>query len=305
MKKIRMNSVPIWKEERNFTKWLAINIDCVGEIIGKKIVSAENEVNESSKYGKGKYPVDILAIDENGEKLVIENQYYLSNHLHLGEIITYAAWNEVNTIIWITEDIDEEHYRAVEYIKKLASQAERNFEFWVLLVSPDVNSDLEEEPNIILKVASKDDCIKKNTNIVLPQNAELNITFWDRFESVFPKEYGFSLTRTKRTDCINLSWGKSYNMNIPFRKKGIKVEVHFKTYGEIFYDAINCDLDKIKEELHLGPYEKISLIPSPCQIRVEIPAQVTNIDKWDEYIQKVITVILKLREIADRYEFCF
>ena len=51
-KRIRMNEVPCWQEERNFTKWLADNIDCVGNIIGRNIVSACTEVKESSEYGK-------------------------------------------------------------------------------------------------------------------------------------------------------------------------------------------------------------------------------------------------------------
>lgn len=304
-KRIRMNEVPCWQEERNFTKWLADNIDCVGNIIGRNIVSACTEVKESSEYGKGKYPVDILAIDENDEKIVIENQYFLSNHIHLGEILTYSAWNSVSTIVWITEDIDEEHFRAVDYIKELAQSSDRKFEFWILLMSPDENSDLLNDPNVILKVATKDDCIKRDSNVKPPINAELNIEFWNRFESVFPKEYGFSLSRQGRTDCINLGWGKSYNMNIPFRRNAIKIEVHFKKCGTIFYDAINADFDSIVKELRLGRYDKINLIPSPSQIRIEIPAQVENIDKWDEYIERMIGIILKLREIADRYEFCY
>ena len=303
----RMNEVPCWQEERNFTKWLADkdNINCVGNIIGRNIISACTEVKESSEYGKGKYPVDILAIDDNNEKIVIENQYFLSNHIHLGEILTYSAWNEVSTIVWITEDIDEEHFRAVEYIKELAQSSKRNFEFWVLLMSPNENSDLLNDPNVILKVATKDDCIKKDSNVRLPINAELNIEFWNRFESVFPKEYGFSLSRQKRTDCINLGWGKSYSMNIPFRKNAIKIEVHFKKHGNIFYDAIEPTFNSIVKELNLRKNEKIKLISSPSQIRIEIPAQVENIDKWDEYIERMIGIILKLRKIVDRYEFCY
>ena len=262
-------------------------------------------MKESSEYGKGKYPVDILAIDENDEKIVVENQYFLSNHIHLGEILTYSAWNSVSTIVWITEDIDEEHFHAVEYIKELAQSSDRKFEFWILLMSPDENSDLLNTPNVILKVATKDDCIKRDSNVKSPINAELNIEFWNRFESVFPKEYGFSLSRQGRTDCINLGWGKSYNMNIPFRKNAIKIEVHFNKFGTIFYDAINADFDSIVKELPLEGYDKINLISSPSQIRVEIPAQVENIDKWDEYIERTIGIILKLREIADRYEFCY
>lgn len=304
-KRIRMNEVPCWQEERNFTKWLADNIYCVGNIIGRNIVEVFTEVKESSEYGKGKYPADILAIDENDEKIVIENQYFLSNHIHLGEILTYSAWNSVSTIVWITEDIDEEHFRAVEYIKELAQSSDRKFEFWILLMSPDENSDLLNDPKVILKVATKDDCIKRDSNVKLPKNAELNIEFWNRFESVFPKEYGFSLSRQGRTDCITLRWGKSYHMNIPFRKKAIKIELLFDKLGTVFYDAINADFDSIVKELRLGRYDKINLSSSPFKIEVEIPAQVKNIDKWDEYIERMIGIIPKLREIADRYEFCY
>ncbi|SCI86109.1 Uncharacterised protein [uncultured Ruminococcus sp.] len=305
-KRIRMNEVPCWQEERNFTKWLADNIDCVGNTIGRNIVSACTEVKESSEYGKGKYPVDILAIDENDEKIVVENQYFLSNHIHLGEILTYSAWNSVSTIVWITEDIDEEHFRAVEYIKELAQSSDRKLEFWILLMSPDENSDLLNDPKVILKVATKDDCIKRDSNVKLPINAELYIEFWNRFESVVWK-YGFSLSRQGRKDCINLRWGKSYEMNVPFRKNNINIEVNFKKFKTIFYDAIDADFDSIVEELCLGKYYEISLnqYSTYSQIRVKIPAQVENIDKWDEYIERMIGIILKLREIADRYEFCY
>lgn len=310
-KRIRMNEVPLWREERSFTKWLSENIENVGNVINRNIVSADIEVKESDKHGKGKYPVDILAIDDDGEKIVIENQYWLSNHVHLGEILTYSAWNDVSTIVWITEDIDEEHYCAVEYINELAKKSDRSFKFWTLLVSPDENSDLLNDPQIILKVATKEDCIKKDSNIILPQNANINVEFWNKFECSFPSGYGFSISRAKRTDCINLGWGKSYNMNVPFRTNAIKIEVHFKQYGPIFYDAIIGDWQAIVEELNLEKYDEIELIEPEkskdlvTKIRVSIPAQVKSKDKWDEYVEEMTRIILKLREIVDRYEFCY
>lgn len=304
-KRIRMNEVKEWEEERLFTKWLKNHIDCVGDVINKKIKNATIEERTSDKYGKGKYPVDILATDEYGQKIVIENQYFLSNHVHLGEIITYAAWHDASTAVWITEDIDEEHFRAVEYINCLAKNSDKKFRFWILLVKPDEKTNLAEEPNIKLKIAEESDIIKRNESINIPFNANLNVQFWDEFERNFPMEYGFSFSRQSRTDCINLGWGKSYNMNIPFRKDNIKIEVHFKRYQEIFYDCIKKDFDAIENELCLSEHDKVELIESPTQIRVQMPAQVKNIDKWGDYIDKMIKIILKLREIADRYEFCY
>lgn len=99
--------------------------------------------------------------------------------------------------------------------------------------------------------------------------------------------------------------GKSYSMNIPFRKNAIKIEVRFKKYGNIFYDAIKSTFNSIVKELNLRKNEKIKLISSSSQIRIEIPAQVENIDKWDEYIERMIGIILKLRKIVDRHEFYY
>ena len=70
-KRIRMNEVPCWQEERNFTKWLADNIDCVGNIIGRNIVSACTEVKESSEYGKGKYQLIFLQLTKMMKKLLL------------------------------------------------------------------------------------------------------------------------------------------------------------------------------------------------------------------------------------------
>lgn len=307
MTRIRMNQVPMWAEERWFTKWLKDNIHYVGEIINKNIVYASDEEKESSEYGKGKYPVDILAIDENNEKIIIENQYFLSNHVHLGEIITYAAWHNVSSVVWITEDIDEEHFRAVEFLNSLAQYSSKEFKFWILLVSPDEHTYLTDKPTICLREAKISDCMKKNVETNLPQNADLNKKFWDEFTEKFPDGYGFTISRAKRTDCINMGWGKSYNMNIPFRKFNIKIEIQFKQNKEIYFESIQRDFDEIEKEMQLGSYDKMSLSMEKkySQIRIEIPAQVKNIDKWDEYIEKMVRIIIKLREIADRYEFCY
>lgn len=307
-KRIRMNEVKEWEQERLFTKWLCEHINLVGEVINKKIVEAKAEENNSEKNGKGKYPVDILAKDESGKKIVIENQYFLSNHIHLGEIITYAAWHDASILVWITEDVDEEHLNAVKYINNIAKASKIDFEFWLLLVKPDEKSDLVNKPDIKLNVAKESDIKKKNELIVTPSNAELNIQFWNEFEKELFRNGSFSLSRQKRTDCINLGWGRSYNMNIPFRRNNIKIEVHFKKYGEMFLDEIEKDFgiendyEKIRKELELEKYDEVEWIRSLSQIRVTIPAKVTNKCNWDKYISKMVKVIVRLREIVDEYD---
>lgn len=83
MKLGKFTQVPlreIWKHEAlDFTNWLALdeNLELLSEVLETGIVNAQTEV------GVGKFAVDILAEDENGHKVIIENQLETTNHDHL------------------------------------------------------------------------------------------------------------------------------------------------------------------------------------------------------------------------------
>lgn len=56
----------------------------------------------------GSFSVDLLAQGTNtNKKIIIENQLEVTNHDHLGKLITYASGLEANYIIWIFKDIQE------------------------------------------------------------------------------------------------------------------------------------------------------------------------------------------------------
>ena len=101
LKKVDLRTV--WENEpRNFTKWLSKeeNLNLLGEEIGIDISFIKTEANV------GRYNVDILAEEENtGRKIIIENQLEITNHDHLGKIITYASGYDAEIIIWIVKDV--------------------------------------------------------------------------------------------------------------------------------------------------------------------------------------------------------
>ena len=112
----KLVSVPlreVWKHEAlNFTQWLAMpdNLATLGEVIGIELVEAKTE------EGVGKFFVDIVAKDERGRTVVIENQLESTNHDHLGKIITYAAGVDAEVVVWIVERAREEHEQAVNWL---------------------------------------------------------------------------------------------------------------------------------------------------------------------------------------------
>jgi len=88
----------------------------LGEVIGIQLVDAKTE------EGVGKFYVDIVAKDENGHTVVIENQLESTNHDHLGKIITYAAGVDAEVVVWIVEHAREEHEQAINWLNEHTSE---------------------------------------------------------------------------------------------------------------------------------------------------------------------------------------
>jgi hypothetical protein len=60
----------------------------------------------------------LVAEDENGGTVVIENQLEKSNHDHLGKLITYLTAMGANTAIWIVSDPRPEHVKAITWLNE-------------------------------------------------------------------------------------------------------------------------------------------------------------------------------------------
>jgi hypothetical protein len=99
-------------EARDFTRWLEENIDVLNDCIDISLSNAERERNA------GDFSVDIVAEDESGAKVIIENQLEKSNHDHLGKVITYLVAMEARTAVWIVSDPRPEHVSAITWLNE-------------------------------------------------------------------------------------------------------------------------------------------------------------------------------------------
>jgi hypothetical protein len=103
----------IWKrEDLDFTKWLAQNIDYLNEEIDLDIAVQTVEGNV------GPYRVDIYGEDGDGNRVIIENQLEKTDHSHLGQILTYLVNLEANIAIWISASPVEEHRQVIEWLNE-------------------------------------------------------------------------------------------------------------------------------------------------------------------------------------------
>lgn len=105
-----------WSSESGeFTPWLAQeeNLKLLGDAISIDLELALQE------KGVGPFRADILCKNTADDTwVVIENQLERTDHLHLGQLLTYAAGLNAVTIVWIAERFTDEHRAALDWLNE-------------------------------------------------------------------------------------------------------------------------------------------------------------------------------------------
>ena len=106
----------VWKHEAyDFSQWLQNNIDVLNEALDLRLVNVDRE------QPAGSFSIDLVAEDEGGGTVVIENQLSKSDHDHLGKLVTYATGLDAKAAIWIVSDPRPEHVAAVTWLNEAGS----------------------------------------------------------------------------------------------------------------------------------------------------------------------------------------
>jgi hypothetical protein len=133
-------------EASEFTPWLEQNTELLSNAVGLDITEVKRE------FIVGNFSCDLIGIESNTEnRIIIENQIELTNHDHLGKLITYAAGLDAKYVIWISKKLREEHQKALEWLNENCE----GISFFGVQISaiiiddskPAINFDVIVEPN--------------------------------------------------------------------------------------------------------------------------------------------------------------
>jgi len=168
---VRVPLREVWTHEaRGFTTWLENNVDVLNEVLNLRLSAVERE------GAAGTFAVDLIAEDENGNAVVIENQLDRSDHDHLGKLITYLTSLEARAAIWIVADPRPEHVRAITWLNEASPAA------FYMLKAEAVRID-ESPPAILLTLIvgpSEEGREVGDTKKDLAERHILRIRFWEQ-----------------------------------------------------------------------------------------------------------------------------
>ena len=106
----------VWRHEAyDFTRWLQENIDVLNATVGLDLVNVNRE------QAAGAFSIDLVAEEQGGDKVIIENQLEKSNHDHLGKLLTYLVAMEARAAVWIVSEPRPEHVSAVAWLNESSS----------------------------------------------------------------------------------------------------------------------------------------------------------------------------------------
>ena len=140
----------VWETEpQHFTPWLAQeeNLTRLGETLGIELELEAQEINV------GRFRADLLCkniVDDSW--VLIENQLALTDHTHVGQLLTYAAGLDASTVIWIARTFQQEHRAMLDWQNRITDERYRFFgvevKVWQIENSPyAIQFDVVSSPN--------------------------------------------------------------------------------------------------------------------------------------------------------------
>lgn len=172
----------VWANEAvGFTPWLATaeNLALLGDAIG---IDLELEAQEKNV---GPFRADILCKDtDTGHWVLIENQLERTDHIHLGQLMTYAAGLQAVTIVWVAAEFTEEHRAALDWLNEITSERFRFFgveiELWRIGNSPAAPKfNIVSKPNDWTKAVGQ--AARRIESEALTNTKLQQLEFWSEF----------------------------------------------------------------------------------------------------------------------------
>lgn len=246
----------IWPHEAlHFTPWMLTNVDVLSDLLGMDLVLEEAE------HPVGGFSLDLKGYDQaTGEVVIVENQLESSDHLHLGQIITYAAGTDPTTVVWVAAGFRPEHRAAIDWLNQ---RTDENTRFFGVIVRVVQIGDSIPAPNFELAAAPNDwrKHVKAATSAPSAELTESQRTFQEFWEFVLGRlrevEPTWTRAKTSRAAWIDVPTGMaSVAHSLQWNAGTLSCQLYFSSSdGELNlrrFEALRARRHEFEEVLRVG-----------------------------------------------------
>lgn len=293
----------LWKHEQyDFSEWLSKkeNIENLNEILGLTLIDISKETYV------GSYRCDLFAKDETtGIKVIIENQLEISNHDHLGKIITYASGLDAKVVVWIVKEAREEHRSAIEWLN---NNTNSNVNFFLIEIHAYRIGESDPAP-MFQVVEQPNDFIKNNKSTnrdeSMNKSQSQRIEFWNQFNNVvIERGKPFNIRKATTDHWYNVAIGTSeahIDITLVNKDSLIGVELYITDNKELF-DKLFEKKDIIEKDL--GFKLDWRRLDNSKASRIFYSIKGLNFDdhsNYNELMNKTIDLAVLMRDTFKKY----
>lgn len=293
----------LWKHEQyDFSEWLSKkeNIENLNDILGLTLVDISKETYV------GSYRCDLFAKDETtGIKVIIENQLEMSNHDHLGKIITYASGLDAKVVVWIVKEAREEHRSAIEWLN---NNTNSNINFFLIEIHAYKIGNSDNAP-MFQVIEQPNDFIKNNKSInsndTMNKSQSQRLEFWNQFNNVLVERgKPFNVRKATTDHWYNVAIGTSdahIDITLVNKDSVIGVELYITDNKELF-DKLYQRKDEIENDLGLKlDWRRLNNSKASRIVTFIKGLNFDDHSNYNELMNKTIDLAVLMRDIFKKY----
>lgn len=287
----------IWPhEEKQLSPWIAENIDALNDTLKLQI---EIEGKEEQVHN---FRLDLIGTDNASQMpVIIENQFGVSDHDHLGKLITYSAAKEAGIMIWIANDIQTAHRTAIEWLNKISPQ-----EMTFYGIELEVFKIDESLPAPLFRIVAGPPPSKRNPEVdqMSPRNKRYQ-EFFDKLRAtILSKSPNFTRAKALTQSWWSLGIGRSgFSVTTAFTiDSKFRVEIYIDTGKKENNDLAFSKLKENSVAIHEKVGKELIWDPLPdsraCRIYFAIDGTIDDDEqKLSELIKWAAPLVIRFREV--------
>lgn len=276
-----------WPDEaRDFTPWLSENLERLSRTIGIPMELEGTEVPVEQ------FSADVLARNPTDNSLIlIENQLEQTDHSHLGQIMTYLAGLQAQTVIWIARDFREPHLSAVRWLNDHTSDPFSFFAIQVKVVriGNDESSPVSPVFEVLEKPNEWDRRITDTKNEALNELQKFRHDFWQSYAQEYPEDIQLRPNHIGANVFHDMS-GLVVSQYLAQREIGVYIQKQNRRYTDE-----DRELARIYEEKLVG--QSIADGQNSQHISASLQVKSRDPDNWPQMRKWLHETLEKFREV--------